>query len=114
MLIFFVSPYFSRVTKNIPQRICAEKIVLGGNRIPWSNEVKYLGVTLDKTLTFNSHVTKSIEKANLAFRILYSFLNRRSKLCVPNKLVGVAEYGSEIFLLPIFCRFSDYYSGGCW
>jgi Reverse transcriptase (RNA-dependent DNA polymerase)/Endonuclease-reverse transcriptase len=90
--------YFSRATKNIPQRICAEKIVLDGNRIPWSNEVKYLGVTLDKTLTFNSHVTKSIEKANLAFKILYSFLNRRSKLCVPNKLLLY-----KLCIRPILC-----------
>jgi hypothetical protein len=31
--------------------------------------------------------TKSIEKAERAFRILYSFLNRKSKLCLYNKLL---------------------------
>ncbi len=75
--------YFSRATKNVPQ----SNIVLDGNSIPWSNEVKYLGVHLDKRLTFATQVSKSIEKAGLAFKILYSFLNRKSKLCVPNKLL---------------------------
>jgi hypothetical protein len=37
----------------------------------------------DLWLTFaSSHTAKSIEKAERAFRILYSFLNRKSKLCL--------------------------------
>ena len=86
--------YFSRATKNIPQN----DIVLDGNSIPWSEEVKYLGVTLDKRLTFQSHTSKSIEKANLAFRILYPFLNRKSKLCIPNKLLLY-----KLCIRPILC-----------
>jgi hypothetical protein len=54
--------------------------------IPWTPEVKYL-VSLDKRLTFVSHTAKSIEKAERAFRIHYSFLNRKSKLCLHNKLL---------------------------
>ena len=75
--------YFSRATKNVPRT----DITLDGNSIPWSDEVKYLGVYLDKRLTFGPQVKKSIDKAGLAFKILYSFLNRRSKLCVYNKLL---------------------------
>jgi Reverse transcriptase (RNA-dependent DNA polymerase) len=40
--------YFSRCTKNVSQT----SIVLDGNSIPWSKEVKYLGVHLDTRLTF--------------------------------------------------------------
>jgi uncharacterized membrane protein len=62
-------------------------IVLNDQEIPWAPEVKYLGLTLDKRLTFASHTAKSIEKAERTFRILYSFLNRKSKLCLHNKLL---------------------------
>jgi hypothetical protein len=47
-----------------------------------SLEVKILDVTLYKRLKFASHTTKSIEKADKVFRILYSFLNGKSKLCL--------------------------------
>jgi hypothetical protein len=92
--------YFSRCTKNIPQT----EITLNGDRIPWSDEVKYLGVHLDKRLTFASHISKSIDKASLAFKILYSFLNRKSKLCVTNKLLLY-----KVCIRPILC-----YGLECW
>jgi hypothetical protein len=65
----------------------ATGIKLDDQEIPWSPEVKYLGLYLDKRLTFASHTAKSIKKAEMAFRILYSFLNRKSKLCIQNKLL---------------------------
>jgi hypothetical protein len=77
--------YFTRCWS--PRRLPSTRIVLNGQEVPWSSEVKYLGLTLDKRLTFASHTTKSIEKAERAFRILYSFLNRKSKLCLYNKLL---------------------------
>lgn len=86
--------YFSRCTKNIPDT----EIILDGDNVPWSGEVKYLGIHLDKRLTFASHISKSIEKANLAFKILYSFLNRKSKLCIQNKLLLY-----KICIRPILC-----------
>jgi hypothetical protein len=86
--------YFSRCTKNVPQT----SIVLDGNSIPWSKEVKYLGVHLDARLTFATQVSKSIEKAGLAFRMLYSFFNRKSKLCVQNKLLLY-----KLCIRPILC-----------
>jgi hypothetical protein len=73
-------------------------IVLNDHEILWALEVKYLVVTLDKRLTFASHMAKSIKKAERAFRILYSFLNRKSKLCLYNKLL---LYKSCIW--PILC-----------
>jgi hypothetical protein len=45
-------------------------LALNGQEVPWSSEVKYLGVTLDKSLTFATHTAKLIEKAERAFRIL--------------------------------------------
>jgi hypothetical protein len=77
--------YFTRCFSAL--RLPSSRIVLDGQEIPWSEEVKYLGIHLDKRLTFACHTAKSIEKAERAFRILYSFLNRRSKLNRFNKLL---------------------------
>jgi hypothetical protein len=77
--------YFTRCWS--PRRLPSTRIVLNGQEMSWSSEVKYLLVTLDKRLTFASHTAKLIEKAEGAFRILYSFLNRKSKLCLYNKLL---------------------------
>lgn len=57
------------------------------SRIEWANIVKYLGVTIDKTLTFKLHIDLTIEKALKYFAILYPLLNRKSKLNISNKLV---------------------------
>jgi hypothetical protein len=62
-------------------------IILEGEEIPWSPVVKYLGLHLDSRLTFAAHIDKSVSKAEKAFKILYSFLNRKSKLCRRNKLL---------------------------
>jgi hypothetical protein len=51
-----------------PRKLSSTNISIGGHPIPWSTEVKYL----DKRL-------KSIEKSGKAFRILYLFLNRKSR-----------------------------------
>jgi hypothetical protein len=65
----------------------ASNLRLNNQEIPWSSEVKYVGLNLDKRLTFASHTAKAIDKAEKAFRILYSFLNRKSRLCIHNKLL---------------------------
>jgi hypothetical protein len=77
--------YFTRRTSS--RMLPASGIKLDDQEIPWSPEVKYLGLYLEKRLTFASHTAKSIKKAEMAFIILYSFLNRKSKLCVQNKVL---------------------------
>jgi hypothetical protein len=69
--------YFTRCWS--PLRLPSFGIVFNGQEIPWNPEVKYLGVTLDNRLTFASLMAKSIERAERALRILYLFLNRKSK-----------------------------------
>jgi hypothetical protein len=58
--------------------------------------------TLAKKLTFASHTAKSIEKSEKAFRIVYSSLNRKSRLNSHNKLLlyktsirSILGYGVE-------------------
>ena len=40
--------------------------ILRGETIQFATEAKYLGVTLDKTLNWNSHLDKMIKKAKLS------------------------------------------------
>lgn len=40
----------------------SNEVSISNTTIPWRNELKYLGVTLDKTLTFRSHIDLTVEK----------------------------------------------------
>ena len=54
--------------------------------VPWDNSLKYLGCYLDSKLTFNLHITKTVDKINKTICILYPFINRNSKLYIHNKM----------------------------
>lgn len=64
-----------------------EPIVLEGTRIPWGDTLKYLGVLLDKKLTWGPHLTSTIQKCNQAFGALYPLIGKKSKLNIKNKLL---------------------------
>jgi hypothetical protein len=71
---------------------------LDDQEISWSAEVKYL--YLDKRLTFASHTSESIKKAERAFRILYSFR-------IYSEFRGLLQDGFrilQIFLLNVSAR----------
>lgn len=70
-----------RRTKQIP----TQPLQLGGVQIDWQNVVKYLGVQLDKRLTFRQHIQYAPIKTQKAIRILYSMLCRNSKMNTRNK-----------------------------
>ena len=53
---------------------------LYGNNIPWSPSIKYLGVILDRKLTWNSHITSKLQQGYQRLKILYPLLNRQSSL----------------------------------
>lgn len=78
--IFFT---WKRSNRNLPQR----QVVVGGHAVPWSDEVKYLGITLDPKLTFGKHITRSLEKICKLTKSLYCLVNRRSRLHMDKKLL---------------------------
>lgn len=49
------------------------------------NAVKYLGVSLDTRMSFMSNTKSLVNKGHKAIRVLYSLLNRNSKLSVQCK-----------------------------
>lgn len=64
----------------------SEGIKVRDCHIAWKNSTKYLGVILDKTLTFRPHVDALQEKALKFFGSLYPLLNRKSRLNTANKV----------------------------
>lgn len=89
-----------RAERYLPER----KLKFNGIEIDWANEVKYLGLHLDKKLLFNVHIERSIEKNQKIFRMLYSILNRKSKMAIEHKmliyksiLLPALMYGSPIW-----------------
>lgn len=76
--------YFTRNRKN--NYIPLHPINLSQVDINWENNVKYLGVLLDKKLTFSDHVQFIIKKTNILIKVLYPFINRNSRLSLENKM----------------------------
>jgi hypothetical protein len=93
--------FSNRRTKQIPTR----PFKIGDSSINWeSTAVKYLGVYLDKRLTFKLHVEYVIKKTSNAIKIIYSLLNRKSQLNIESKLLlykvalrPIISYAAPIF-----------------
>lgn len=58
-----------------------------GHNINWGSSAKYLGVTLDRRLTFKPHIDNVVKKSGKVTRMLYSLLCRNSRLHTKNKLL---------------------------
>lgn len=96
-----VFPY-NRSPRLIPSE--SQKIVMNGVPLDWSAEVVYLGLTLDQKLLFRSHVEKTKIKCNKIIRALYPLINRRSKLCLKNKLAVFKQIVAPViqYAMPVW------------
>lgn len=56
-------------------------------QIEWSQTIKYLGVLLDKRLTYRHHIQSTKIKSIKILNIFYSLLCKHSKLTLNNKLL---------------------------
>lgn len=75
-------------TKKIAERHRPQASVrVNLDEVEWKNSLKYLGLHLDKRLTFKTHIEKTIEKSERLIRSLYPLINRRSRLSQVNKIL---------------------------
>ena len=63
-----------------------DNIEIDEHEIPWSNSVKYLGLKMDKQLTWRSHIEKTLNRVRGTMKKLYPLTNRKSKMSLKNKL----------------------------
>ncbi|KAJ8913997.1 hypothetical protein NQ315_012020 [Exocentrus adspersus] len=70
-----------------PTQRRAQEVTINGEAIQLSNNVKYLGVHLDRTMTWGHHVAETIRKAKIARARLYPLLCGESRLNLRNKLL---------------------------
>jgi hypothetical protein len=54
---------------------------------PQADEVKYLGIRLDRRLTLRKHITTKRKQLDLKLRNLYRIIGRKSRLSLVNKLL---------------------------
>lgn len=60
---------------------------LDGKVIPYSNQAKYLGMTLDAKLKWKEHVKKKRKELDLRYQKMYWLIGRHSQLSTSNKLM---------------------------
>jgi hypothetical protein len=62
-------------------------VTLFKEHIPWTKQLKYLGITLDLMLTFKAHITCTLQKLNHRLKQLHPILNRSSTIDINFALI---------------------------
>ncbi|KAG5674520.1 hypothetical protein PVAND_004482 [Polypedilum vanderplanki] len=96
------------ITNRISKQIPSGPLNIFDSLINWNNEIKYLGVVIDKRLTFANHIEYVIARANTAIHILYPLLCRKSKLNKEQIIYLQVSY-TPIFTygMPSLCKIAD-------
>lgn len=75
---------FENISRNNRDK---QKIILRNTPLPWSETAKYLGIELDRNLTFGQHIQKSLKKFREMKTKLYPLIAKNSELSTKNKLL---------------------------
>jgi len=75
-----------QVTFTLNEMTCPP-VKLNNEHLPQADEVKYLGIHLDRRLTWRKHITTKRKQLDLKLRNLYWIIGRKSQLLLENKLL---------------------------
>lgn len=81
-----------QITFTLRKRTC-KPVEINGKKVRTVNVVRYLGIHLDRRLTWKAHLHKKKEQIKLTFNKMYWLLNKKSKLSLSTK---IAVYKSII------------------
>jgi hypothetical protein len=91
------------VTFTLRRQTCPP-VYFNNSPIPQTTSVKYLGLTLDRRLTWNPHTRLKKKTLNSRLKLIFTLLHPRSRLSVQQKLNcytilirPIWTYGSEIY-----------------
>lgn len=76
----------AHVTFTLRRQTCPP-VTMNGNQIPQYNDTKYLGIHLDRKLTWQKHIFTKRLQLSLKLRKYQWMLGRRSRLSLENKLL---------------------------
>ena len=76
----------THITFTLRKGYCSP-IVLNGEEIPNSDCVKYLGMHLDRRLTWKNHIKAKREHLNIKTKCMFWLLGQRSELILENKVL---------------------------
>lgn len=83
-----------------------QDLIINGRQVPWTKDIKYVGVTIDMGLTFNRHVVLMQNKVGTARVRLFVFISWQSELNNKNKLLLIGSiilsiliYASNVWVL---------------
>ena len=87
-----------QVTFTLNKMTCPP-IKLNNEHLPQADEAKYLGIHLDRRLTWRKHITTKRKQLDLKLRNLYWIIGRKSQLSLENKfLVYKSNYQASLDL----------------
>lgn len=69
------------------RRIDCPIVTINNAQLPVKDQVKYLGLTLEKKLTWKTHITAKKTQINMKLRQMHWLIGRKSKLSTENKLL---------------------------
>lgn len=78
-------------TRNTKDRFTPD-VMINNVLIPWTDSYKYLGVILDKRLTFHKQVQRAINNIKAARHSLFHLIGRNSSLSYLNKAIIYKSY----------------------
>lgn len=76
----------THVTFTLRKNICPN-VMLGAGILPQSDNTKYLGIHLDRRLTWQKHIFTKRKQLGLKLTSLFWLIGRNSKLSIDNKLL---------------------------
>jgi hypothetical protein len=75
-----------QVTFTLKTRTCPP-VYLNNKQLPQTNDVKYLGIHLDRKLTWRNHISAKRKQLDLKLCRLYWIIGRKSRLSLTNKFL---------------------------